>query len=126
MRNWNRGWTREVSLILTCLLLSPPGGMAAPQAGAGGGQAGPGMLNLVVVKGEGAINNIKQRTAREVVDQVEDENRKPVAGAAVAFLLPDSGPGATFADGSRLYTAVSDQSGQVNVSSIRPNQNVGS
>ena len=39
------------------------------------------MLNLVVVEGEGQINNIKQRSAREPVVQVQDENHKPVAGA---------------------------------------------
>jgi hypothetical protein len=48
-------------------------------------------LNLVIVEGEGAINNIKLRTSRETIVQVEDENHKPVAGAVVAFLLPDRG-----------------------------------
>ena len=43
------------------------------------------MLNLIVVEGEGAINNIRQRTARETIVQVEDENRKPVADAVVVF-----------------------------------------
>ena len=32
-----------------------------------------------IVEGEGAINNIRLRTAREPIVQVEDENRKPVA-----------------------------------------------
>src|SRR4051812_20333682 len=31
------------------------------------------MLNLVVIEGEGAVNNIRQRTAREPVVQVQDE-----------------------------------------------------
>ena len=35
------------------------------------------MLNLVVLEGEGATNNIRQRTARDPVVQVEDENHKP-------------------------------------------------
>ena len=30
------------------------------------------------VEGDGAINNIRQRTAREPIVQVEDENHKPV------------------------------------------------
>ena len=39
---------------------------------------------IEVVEGDGAINNIRQRTAREPIVQVEDENHKPVAGAAGA------------------------------------------
>ncbi len=58
------------------------------------------MLNIVIIEGEGAINNIKQRTAREPVVQVEDENHKPVAGAAVIFALSDQGAGGTFAGGA--------------------------
>ena len=40
--------------------------------------------NIVVVEGEGAINNISQRTAWETIVQVEDQNHKlaAVAGAA--------------------------------------------
>jgi len=47
----------------------------------------PTKLNLVVVEGEGAINNIKQRTARETIIKVEDENHRPVAGAVVVFMM---------------------------------------
>jgi hypothetical protein len=69
-------------------------------------------LNLVIVEGDGAINNIRQRTAREPIVQVEDENHKPVAGAAVLFLLPDRGPGGTFADGSHSLSVVTDSQGR--------------
>jgi hypothetical protein len=119
-------WSREVSLITAWLLVAPSGLQAGMPGQAAPAQTGQGMLNIVVVKGDGAINNIKLRTAREVVVQVEDENHKPVAGASVAFLLPNSGPGATFADGSTLYTGVTDQSGRVAVSSMKPNQTAGS
>ena len=54
-------------------------------------QAGPAKLNIVIVEGEGAINSVRQRVAREPVVQVEDENHKPVAGAAITFLLPNQG-----------------------------------
>jgi hypothetical protein len=43
------------------------------------GQAPVHTLNLVIVEGDGVINNIRQRTAREPIVQVEDENHKPVA-----------------------------------------------
>lgn len=72
----------------------------------------PHRLNLVIVEGEGAINNIKLRTARETIVQVEDENHKPVAGAVVAFLLPGNGPGGTFVNGSKSATIVTDNAGR--------------
>lgn len=69
-------------------------------------------LNLVIVEGEGAINNIRQRTAREPIVQVEDENHKPVAGAAVLFLLPERGAGGAFADGSHSLSVVTNAQGR--------------
>jgi hypothetical protein len=79
------------------------------------------MLNLVVVEGEGATNNIRQRTARAPVVQVEDENHKPVAGAIVVFTLPSNGAGGAFADGARTLTMVSDSKGQAVAHGLRPN-----
>ncbi len=122
----NLSMARGLAWVLTGLLAAPPNALPAAPSQAPGEQAPVAKLNLVVVKGEGAINNIKQRTAREVVVQVEDENRKPVAGAAVVFLLPNSGPGASFADGGKLYTAITDQNGRASVSSLKPNQSAGS
>jgi hypothetical protein len=83
-------------------------------------QAAP-MLNLVVVEGEGATNNIRQRTARDPVVQVEDENHKPVAGAIVVFTLPSNGAGGVFANGARTLTMVSDSKGQAVAHGFRPN-----
>ncbi|MFB3828390.1 MAG: hypothetical protein ACE15B_16595 [Bryobacteraceae bacterium] len=80
-----------------------------------------GQLNIVVVEGEGAINNIRQRTAREAIVQVEDENRKPVAGAAVVFTLPQQGASGTFANGSRTLTMMTDQNGRAVARGIRVN-----
>ena len=79
------------------------------------------MLNLVVVEGEGAVNNIRQRTAREPVVQVQDENHKPVAGAIVVFTLPSNGAGGTFANGARLLTVTTDNQGQAVARGLRPN-----
>lgn len=84
-------------------------------------EAGVGQLNLVVVEGEGAINNIRQRTAREPIVQVEDENHKPVAGAAVVFLLPDQGASGTFANGSHMLTVTTDAQGRAVAHGFRPN-----
>src|SRR5881398_1442797 len=80
-----------------------------------------GGLNLVIVEGEGAINNIRQRTAREPIVQVEDENHKPVAGAAVVFLLPSNGAGGSFANGARTLTMTTDNQGQAVARGLKPN-----
>ena len=74
--------------------------------------AAPAELNIVVIEGEGATNNIRQRTAREPIVQVEDENHKPVAGAAVVFALPSHGAGGTFANGAHTLTTVTNDQGQ--------------
>lgn len=84
-------------------------------------EAGTGQLNLVIVEGEGAINNIRQRTAREPIVQVEDQNHKPVAGAAVVFLLPDQGPSGTFANGSHMLTVTTDEQGRAVAHGFHPN-----
>ena len=93
-----------MSLLLTCLIaMQPVLGAASQQAPAG--------LNIVIIEGDGAINNIRQRTAREPIVQVVDENNNPVPGATVAFLLPGSGPGASFPGGASALTVTTDQKG---------------
>ena len=79
------------------------------------------MLNLVVLEGEGATNNIRQRTAREPVVQVQDENHKPVAGAIVVFTLPSNGAGGVFANGAKTLSIVSDNNGQAVARGFQPN-----
>lgn len=84
-------------------------------------QVPPTSLRIVIVEGDGAINNIKQRVNRDPIVQVEDENRKPIAGAAVVFFLPDSGPSGTFVNGSRTLTVTTDAQGRATAVGIRPN-----
>ena len=74
--------------------------------------ASPAELNIVIVEGEGATNNIRQRITREPIVQVEDANHKPVAGAAVVFSLPAHGAGGTFANGAHTLTTVTDEQGR--------------
>jgi hypothetical protein len=105
---------RGLAMLLSGLLALPlaPGAMAQ-DTGA--------RLNLVIVEGDGAINNIRQRTAREPIVQVEDENHKPVAGAAVTFALPAHGAGGTFATGGHTLTVVTDDQGRAVAQGLRPN-----
>ena len=88
--------------------------------------AAPHGLVINILSGEGALNDIRKRTAREPIVQVEDDNHKPVAGAAVLFLLPDSGPGGTFADGSRAFHTVTGADGRASAHGLRPNSDAGS
>ncbi|MGH9627170.1 MAG: carboxypeptidase-like regulatory domain-containing protein [Bryobacteraceae bacterium] len=105
------------SLLLVHLLLVQLTPIALPAQE----QGAPGKLNIVVVEGDGAINNVRQRVAREPIIQVEDENRRPVAGAAVTFLLPNQGAGAVTADGGRSLTILTDNNGRAVARGLRPN-----
>jgi hypothetical protein len=111
---------RSVLLYLLFWVLVSPGWMrGAPP------QAVPTQLNIVIIEGEGAINNIRQRTAREPIVEVQDENHRPVAGAAVLFLLPESGPGGTFSGGARTLQVITDQRGRAVAKGFRPTQQAG-
>jgi hypothetical protein len=81
----------------------------------------PPKLEIVVVEGEGAINNTKDQNFHEPVVQVLDDSQKPIAGAAVVFFLPTTGPGGTFFDGTRSLTVTTDAQGRATVRGIRFN-----
>jgi hypothetical protein len=85
-----------------------------------------GALLVTILDGEGALNDIRQRTAREPIVQVEDENHKPVAGAAVLFTLPGSGPGGAFANGAQTFSTVTDETGRAVAHGLQPNSVSGS
>jgi hypothetical protein len=108
-------------LALVLVLLMAPG----PVAFAGQDNPNAPKLNIVVINGDGAVNNIKSRTARETIVEVRDENNKPVAGASVVFLLPDSGPGLVSSQGGRMITTVTDQSGRAAARGLKPNGQAG-
>jgi hypothetical protein len=101
--------------VLCALLAVPPLTVRAAQA------EPPTQLNIVIVEGDGAVNNLRQRVVREPIVRVEDQNHKPVAGAAVSFLLPGNGAGGTFANGSKLLTATTDANGQAVARGIKVN-----
>jgi hypothetical protein len=110
---------RAVALLLCLLLAEIPGTILLSQTPT------PPKLLITILDGEGALNNIKQRTAREPIIKVEDENHKPVAGAIVLLMLPNSGPSGTFLDGTLAYTDRTNANGEVHVKGMRPNQTSG-
>jgi hypothetical protein len=120
-RPWGATLRPLLTLSLAFLLGLPPGiAPAAEQV-----QAAPAKLNIVIVEGEGAINNIRQRTAREPIVQVEDENHRPVAGAAVLFMLPDSGPSGVFEGGGRTFATKTDSAGRAVGKGLKLNKEQG-
>ncbi len=53
--------------------------------------AAPKALFIEIIEGEGEVNDIRARTAREPIVEVQDENHRPVAGALVLFAADPSG-----------------------------------
>ena len=81
----------------------------------------PTQLNIVVVQGEGAINNARQRVTREPIVRIEDENHKPLAGVAVVFTLPTEGATGEFTRGAKSLTIMSDSQGQAAAAGLKLN-----
>lgn len=112
--------------MLSGTLLAPMPGfsqqVSGPKANLVEGSSG---LKIVVLKGEGAVNNIKARTATAPVVQVNDQNDKPIVGAEVVFQLPAAGPGAVFNGWMRTQTARTDAQGQAAAQGMTPNDEPG-
>ena len=81
----------------------------------------PTELNIVVVEGEGASNNTRQRVNRPALVRIEDENHKPVVGAAVVFTLPTEGASGSFTNGSKSLTVTTDNQGQAVAQGLKMN-----
>ncbi len=79
-------------------------------------------LTIEILDGEGALNNIRQRTAREPIVQVEDKNHKPVAGAAVLFSI-NTGSGGAGANvgGLSSFTVRTGIDGKAQLKGLQPN-----
>lgn len=110
-------WQMPLVTLLCVAMLSTPVASWAQTPAAGGGLT----LNIVILEGEGAVNNIRQRVAREPIVRVEDENHKPVAGATVVFLLPGDGAGGSFPGNQSMVTVQTNQSGEAVGRGLRPN-----
>jgi len=83
-------------------------------------------LEISILDGDGALNNIRQRTAREPIVQVKDRNRKPVAGVFILFAINDgpSGAGATIG-GASTFSVVTDAEGRAQIHGYTPNSTEG-
>jgi hypothetical protein len=84
-----------------------------------------GSLHVVVLEGDGAINNIRSPRAKEPVVRVEDGNNQGVAGAVVTFLLPADGAGGVFGDGGSSLTLTTDDRGEAVARGLHANRLAG-
>jgi hypothetical protein len=105
-----------VAYLLAFLLALPPLGAQSPAV-----PPPAETLKVLVLNGEGALNNIRQRAARDLELQVNDEKGTPVADASVSLALPSQGATGTFANGSSMVTAMTDTRGQAVIKGFRPN-----
>jgi hypothetical protein len=110
----------SITLVQALVLSGVSPLWAAPQAPQAAGK-----LKIVILEGEGAINNIRQRTAREPIVQVLDENDRPVAGAVVLFTLPDRGASGVFANNATSMTVTTDAQGRAAATGLRANNVAG-
>jgi hypothetical protein len=83
--------------------------------------AEPNRMFIQILDGEGALNDIRSRTAREPIVQIEDENHKPIAGAVVIFSTPDSGPSAIFSNGLTSFETTTGADGRATAVGLKPN-----
>ncbi len=113
-------WRPGIAAILVIAMMLP-----SLQAQAVGHGPAPALLNIEILEGEDAVNNIKQRVSREPVVQVTDENHKPVAGAVILASLPEHGAGGTFAGGAKTLTLTTDARGRATLRGYEPNSTKG-
>ena len=110
-----------LTLVIACIAgpTAPIFAQAVPAA--------PMMLHITILDGEDSLNNIRERTAREPIVQVEDENHKPVAGALLIFSIQNGGTGAggTF-NGLSTLSVTTDSEGKAIAHGLKPNATSGS
>ena len=111
-------WQRAVAIVAVGLVLH----LRPIPTFAQGANAG---IKVTVKEGEGALNNIRSARAKEPVVIVTDASDKPLPGAQVSFLLPDTGASGVFpASGSNLVVTTGND-GVATGRGLKPNNVVG-
>ncbi|MEP7362687.1 MAG: hypothetical protein ABI972_05480 [Acidobacteriota bacterium] len=112
----------KVQDMLACLVagaLLLPAQQTPPAAGAKTGD-----LEIMVIEGEGAKNNVRAHTAVAPVVEVKDAG-KPVEGADVVVVLPTVGPSGSFHGWLKNQTVKTDAQGRAAVTGYQPNSEEG-
>ncbi len=92
----------------------------APEA-----QKTPAAIDIKVVSGEGAANNVGRDSNGAPTVKVVDEAENPIAGASVVFTLPADGPSGEFKDGTRTLIVSTDNKGMAAAQGLRVNMTPG-
>ena len=103
-------YRRLVAIVLVCFL---PATVFAQDTSA---------LRLAVISGMGAVNDVRSNMIIPTIVELRDNRDVPVTRGAVNFLLPESGPGGRFADGSRSSFVLTDRNGRASLTGFIPNQ----
>jgi hypothetical protein len=85
----------------------------------------PGSLKILVLEGQGAVNNVGRGLITPPVIEVRDRDDRPVEGATVTFRLPPSGASGNFADGKLTKTVLTNVQGQAIAAGLAPNKSLG-
>ena len=125
--------TGEVLIwLVTLLLASPFAAYAAPQPSAepepAQAKASPQVvksLRIIVLEGEGAVNNIPTQSVTVPIVEVHNQNDMPVEGATVVFQAPAVGAGGYFADKQTSLNTVTNSRGQAVARGFRANSEPG-
>jgi hypothetical protein len=107
--------TKCLSAILSAALVLPL--PAWPQ------EAGD--LKIVVLRGEGAQNSIKSRSATQPTIEVRGDGDKPIAGVDVTFQMPFAGPGGAFNGWLNYEVVKTDAEGRASATGMTPNDQLG-
>jgi len=82
-------------------------------------------LKILILEGEGAMNNLPLGIYAPLVVEVRDENDKPVEGALVTFQLPASGPGGFFPGQQLTKVVKTTLQGQASAAGFVSNKKTG-
>ena len=111
-----------LALVVTTSVLPFQNLLAQTPAASVQASASPLSLHITILEGEGALNNVRERTAREPIIQIEDQNHKPVAGVAVLFTITQGGNGAGAGfSGIQSFSTVTNAEGRAIATGFKPN-----
>lgn len=119
---------RQLIALALILLVGPAPALLAQASAVGQAvAAAPMSLHITILDGEDALNSIRERTAREPIVQVEDENHKPVAGALILFSVNGGpeGAGGTFSGVSNTLSVTTNAEGRAVARGLLPNKTPG-
>jgi len=120
-----------LAVMLASLLAVPPG-FAQQPGGANSASQAPApitpspvdSLRILVLEGQGLVNDIRVPSTSSPVVEVRDENGQPLEGVELKFDLPAVGPGGSFGQGQFSASAKTNAQGQATVT-FTPNHERG-